>query len=371
MSIYLYCRECRSTSPIKNKSCAKCEKSFPKEGRKFRVSVTVKGKTVNRIVDNLTIAKEAESTIKSDLLRGEYNINNHKVQTVTTLDDVWNKYLPWAKENKSSWKDDYYYYNKHLKPRFGNKALEDISIINIEAFITELRNSSNARGTDFKPATIKHQIVLLRRLFNIAIKWGLFQKINPVNSVSMPKVDNYITEFMTPEQTESLLKTLKSWTCRESAAFVKFAFYTGLRRGELFKLKWSDVDLERMFVTLRNPKGGKTITLPISEEAVETLKSLPLQGEYVFPGKGGNQRVDFKGPWDRIRKAAGLPDNFRLHGLRHNYASHLVSNGVGLEVVKELMTHKDMITTQRYAHLLPGAMKEAVEKSGKILKPKS
>jgi len=138
----------------------------------------------------------------------------------------------------------------------------------------------------------------------------------------------------------------------------------------LFKFtQWSDIDLDRGFITLRNPKGGKTITLPVSSEAIETLKSLSMSGEYVFPGKGGKQMEDFKSPWNRIRKAAGLPEGFRFHGLRHNYASHLVSNGVGLEIVKELMTHKDMITTQRYAHLLPGALKEAAERSGNILKP--
>lgn len=190
-----------------------------------------------------------------------------------------------------------------------------------------------------------------------------------MSRVTIPKIDNQITEFMTPEQTESLLKTLEEWPCRNKAAFVKFAFYTGLRRGELFKLKWSDVDLERGFITLKSPKGGRTITLPVSSEAVETLKNIDVKGEYVFPGKDGKQMEDFKSPWSRIKKAAGLPEGFRFHGLRHNFASHLVSNGVGLEIVKELMTHKDMITTQRYAHLLPGTLKEAVERSGNILKP--
>lgn len=322
-------------------------------------------------MDNLTIAKETEATIKSDLLRGEFNINHHKVKKVVTLNDVWVRYLPWAKENKKTWENDLYYYQKHINPRLGDKPLEDITPILIEELISDLRSGTNAIGKPYQPATIKHQVVLIRRIFNMAIKWDLFKQVNPVGKVSIPKVDNQITEFMTPEQTESLLKTLDNWPCKETAVFVKFAFYTGLRRGELFKLKWSDVDLERGFITLRNPKGGKTVTLPISEEAIETLKTLPLQGEYVFPGKDGNQRVEFHMPWQRIKKAAGLPDDFRFHGLRHNFASHLVSNGVGLEVVKELMTHKDMVTTQRYAHLLPGAMKEAVEKSGKILKPKS
>ncbi len=363
MAIYLYCKECRSTSPKQKQKCSKCGKPFQKENRKYRVSVTLNGKTATRMTSSLEEAKQAEADIRNSLA----NRTAEAKPQIMTLNYIWNKYLPWAKENKSSWKDDEYNYLKHLQPVFGDKALDAIRPLDIEGFISGMKNSQNAQGKDFKPATIKHQIVLLRRLFNIAIKWDLFQKVNPVCRVTIPKTDNQITEFMTPEQTESLLKTLEEWPCRNTAAFVKFAFYTGLRRGELFKLKWSDVDLDRGFITLRNPKGGKTITLPVSSEAIETLKSLPLQGEYVFPGKGGKQMEDFKSPWDRIRKAAGLPENFRFHGLRHNFASQLVSNGVGLEVVKELMTHKDMITTQRYAHLLPGALKEAAEKSGCIL----
>ncbi len=91
---------------------------------------------------------------------------------------------------------------------------------------------------------------------------------------------------------------------------------------------------------------------------------------FVFPGKNGRQRTDFKGPWERIRKPAGLPEGFRFHGLRHHYASTLVSNGIDLTVVKELMTHKEMTTTQRYAHLRPDAVKRAAEKAGELLKPK-
>jgi site-specific recombinase XerD len=92
---------------------------------------------------------------------------------------------------------------------------------------------------------------------------------------------------------------------------------------------------------------------------------------YVFPGKNRGQRTDFKGPWQRIRKAAGLPGNFRFHGLRHHFASTLVSSGVDLSVVQALLTHKDARTTQRYAHLQPGAMWEAALKSGKLLTPKN
>jgi len=81
-------------------------------------------------------------------------------------------------------------------------------------------------------------------------------------------------------------------------------------------------------------------------------------------------RYDFKGPWQRIRKAAGLPADFRFHVLRHHFASMLVSSGIDLTVVRELLTHKDMSTTHRYAHLQPDAVGEAALKSGELLTPK-
>jgi site-specific recombinase XerD len=90
---------------------------------------------------------------------------------------------------------------------------------------------------------------------------------------------------------------------------------------------------------------------------------------YVFPSKDGKQRTNFNGPWQRICRAAELSD-FRLHGLRHHFASTLVSAGYDLLVVQKLLTHKDVKTTQRYAHLAPGALREAAIKSGELLKPK-
>ena len=250
------------------------------------------------------------------------------------------------------------------------KALPDISTFDIEKMKTELKKGRNAQGKPFAAQTIKHQIVIIRRLFNLARKWNLYDGKNPVDSVSMPKVDNQKTEMLTDEEALRLLDTLDSWPCRESAAFVKFAMFTGMRRGEIIRLAWNDVDFERGSVTLRNPKGGKTITISVSTQALDAIRDLPVTPQLVFPGKGGMTRYDFKGPWQRIRKAAGLPEDFRFHGLRHHFASMLVSSGIDLTVVRELLTHKDMTTTQRYAHLRPDAVREAALKSGELLTPK-
>jgi integrase len=369
MAIQIYCKRCKTSSGLDAKSCPSCGAVFGRD-KKFRVCVSVKGKRVNRMVDNLTLAREAEAAIKGDLVRNEFDISVHRVQKPTTLDDVWEKYLPWAREHKKSWRDDFYHYGKHLQPRFGAKAMSAITPFDIERMKIELKQGKNQHGRPFAKATIKHQLVLLKRLFNIAINWGLFTGENPVTRVEMPKLDNQKTEYLDMDEIGRLLNVLESWPCRDTAAFIKFAMYTGLRRGELFKLTWSDVNFEQGRVTIRDPKPGKTQTIPISEEALEVLAELPRTSGFVFPGKDGKQRTDFKGPWLKIRKVAGLPSGFRFHGLRHNYASHLVSNGEDLYTVGKLLLHKHASTTQRYAHLSDGRLKEAAKKSGKLLSPK-
>lgn len=365
MAIYLFCPGCKSTSPIKSKKCSKCGETFPREGRKYRVSVMVNGQRKTQTADNLTLARDAESLLRGDLVRG---IDTR--QKTVTLEQVWTKYIKWAQEGgKKSWIDDLRYYNLHIKPRFGSRPLDKITPFDLEKMKIEMGKSLNRRGVPFAPATIKHQLVLVRRLFNVARQWGMWTGENPISKVRLPKLDNMKTEFMSDEELTRFLKVLDEWPCFESAQFVRFALYTGFRRGELFRLKWSDIDFQRGYATLRTPKGVITKTLPISDAAIDVLRSLEVQGEHVFPGKNG-QRTNFKGPWQRIRKAAGLPSDFRLHGLRHHFASALVSSGVGLEVVGELLTHKDVSTTRRYAHLMPNVVRDAAKRSADIIRPK-
>jgi integrase len=368
MAIQIFCTECKSSYGLDAKSCSNCGATFGRD-KKYRVCVSFKGKRLTRVVDNLTLARQKDATLKADLERGDMDINDNK--QIPTLGEVWVKYLPWAMEHKKSWKSDLWYYRLHLEPRFNKKALDAISPIDIERMKTELKKGVNKRGKPFAAATIKHQLVIIRRLYNLARKWGLYEDKNPIESVSMPKLDNEKTEFLTDAELTRLLETLEIWPFKDTVAFIKFALFTGLRRGELFKLQWQDVDFERGLLTLRDPKSGKTENIPVSVQALDVLKSRDVTSPFVFPGKGGRQRTNFNGPWRRIRQAAGLPEGFRFHGLRHHFASTLVSNGVDLLVVQKLLTHKDSKTTQRYAHLAPGAIREAALKSGELLAPKA
>jgi integrase len=370
MGIQVFCTYCKTSNGLDAKKCSKCGTVFTR-GKKYRVCVSVKGKRQTRVVDNLTIAREVEAAFKGDLVRDEFDIADHRVQQLPTLDDVWTKYLPWCKEHKRSWKDDEWNYNRHLKPRFGSKTLESISALDIERMKLELKKSTNKNGKPFTPATIKHQIVLLRRLCNLAAKWRIYTGPNPVSSVEMPKLDNQITEFLSDDELARLRNVLDSWPCLITASLVKFAMLTGLRRGELFRLEWTDIDFEHRLITLRAPKGGKTMTIPISKEAASVISELDRPSQYVFPNASGTPRKSIRDTWESMKRKAELPAYFRFHGLRHSWASRMVSSGIDLATVQTLMTHKHVSTTERYAHLMPSALKRAADASSEIMKPKS
>jgi integrase len=135
-------------------------------------------------------------------------------------------------------------------------------------------------------------------------------------------------------------------------------------------LKWDDIDFERGFIHIRDPKGGQDQKIPLNEGSRKVLLShVRTDSPYVFPGRGGRQRVDINHQVNRIKDRAGLPKDFRpLHGLRHAYASMLASSGkVDMYALQKLLTHKHPIMTQRYAHLRDDVLKKAADLAGDLI----
>jgi hypothetical protein len=189
MAIHIFCPVCKKSYGLDSKECSKCGTPFGKN-KKYRVCVSDKGKRLTKVVENLTLAREWETAKKADLLRGDLDISQDS-KPAFTVNELWARYLSWAKENKKSWEDDKWYYARHLEPRFGNKRLDAISPLDIERMKKELKEGTSKRGKPYAPATIKHQIVILRRLYNLAWKWGIYDGKSPVESVDMPKIDNH------------------------------------------------------------------------------------------------------------------------------------------------------------------------------------
>lgn len=141
---------------------------------------------------------------------------------------------------------------------------------------------------------------------------------------------------------------------------------TGVRRGELFNLAWSDVDLDGKTLTVEGDgsKSGQTRHIQLNSEAHQTLtlwKKDSLSEKYVFPSQNGGRLDNVKKSWEGVLKIAGI-EQFRWHDLRHTFASKLVMVGVPLNTVRELLGHSDLKMTLRYAHLAPDNKARAVEK---------
>ena len=265
-----------------------------------------------------------------------------------TFSKIFSEYLRLRNKLKGR-ANDIYRFKNYLEKEFANITPSCVTQDDIERFKHNLQNR------ELKPATIRHVLELLRRLANFAAKNNLCSGLS--FKIQMPKVENYKTEELSNAQLQKLMQVLEEESDIQVSNLVRLALYTGMRRGELFNLNWGDIDFYNKTITVKSDKKGDQPTIPLNEMAEKVLVEhahTENGSKFVFPGRGGKKRTECKRPLLRIRKKAGLPDDFRiLQGLRHVYASMLVSSGkVDLETLQSLLTQKSPLMTQRYAHLL-------------------
>jgi integrase len=283
-----------------------------------------------------------------------------KGESPWTINKLWKEYEKTKSKNKSLLTDKYRF-NKHLRDALGNKEPHNIVLLDIDRLQRrDLKNKS--------PQTVKHVLALLRRLIHFGTQRGVCQSL-PF-TISMPKVSNLKTEDLTNVQLRALIKALDESSDIMTANIMRM--YTGMRRGELFRLHWQDVDFERGFITIKDPKGGKDETIPLNSAVREVLEKHPRQPgrDLVFYRGDGKAFTDITRQARRITKMAGIAKDFRpLHGLRHHYASALASSGrVDLYVLQRLLTHKSPTMTQRYSHLRDQALRQASDLAGELFK---
>jgi integrase len=276
-----------------------------------------------------------------------------------TIDRLWDNYRRQRGDYATLRTDKSNY--KHLKRKFGGKEPKEI----IQRDVGWLKFSLSRRK---KPQTVKHVLQLLKRIINFGVNKGLCQGLN--FKIEMPKVHNLKTEDLTKGQLRRFFEAIDKDEDIQAANILRMALFTGMRRGELFKLRWDDIDFERGFIQIRDPKGGPDQKIPLNKAAREVLASHPRSDSpYIFFGRGGKQRTEMRAPVNRIRKRAKLPEGFRpFHGLRHAYASMLASSGkVDMYTLQKLLTHKSPQMTQRYAHLRDETLKRASDLAGSLV----
>ena len=267
------------------------------------------------------------------------------------------EYLKWA-ERQRSYKDKKLWI-KQLIEVFGNLDMKDLNSRIIEQWQSKWLNIN-------KPATVNRKLATLKHMINKGVQWGMASDdaLKQVRSVKLLAENNRRLRFLSAEECQRLIAC-----CHKGLKpIVTVALNTGMRRGEIFSLKWEQVDLRHGFILLETSKNGERREIPINTTLEYLFKEIPhsVESVYVFASKTGKSLIDIKTGFHTALRKAGIGD-FRFHDLRHTFASQLVMAGIDLTSIKELLGHKSLTMTMRYAHLAPGHKRKAVNTLDRLL----
>lgn len=332
---------------------------------------------VGKASSGMTAAKASQ--IRADRVRGREPSNTERRKSILeskklanskcTLDKIWEAYKDAHPEHRSKPKD-ISRYNAHIANRFGNRCPEDLLTSDIDLFKKESLEAGKS------PGTIQRVITQLRAIINFGVKRGLCPAINPQRlSIESIHVDNKKPEMLSDEHIHRLNEALDAEKDQDAVALMRLAMLTGMRKGALLGLRWDDCDFEHNLIRLRGEcaKNGITDYIPMSDHVRSILEKINRIGsQYVFPGRDGGKRKDFRRIARRVKKEAKLPDDFRpLHGMRHLFASTLASSGeVDLATLQQLLTHATPKQTEWYIKLADEYKRKAANLAGEILTKK-
>lgn len=242
-------------------------------------------------------------------------------------------------------------------PAIGRKRIANVAQSDVERLHRETSEQT--------PTQSNRMLASMQHVFNKSIQWKLTDH-NPVKGVERnPEVRR--VRYLSPKELETFLEELRRPPITPSSLALEFLLLTGARSGETFKAKWNEFDLDASIWSKppKNTKSKKAHRIPLSPQAMSILekaKKLAV-GHYVFPGKSGAHLTTVKTRFTRVCKNAGIT-NFRVHDLRHSYASMLAMDGVPLLTIGHLLGHSQLSTTARYAHLDDASMRLATKMVG-------
>ena len=320
-------------------------------GSAHNISLEQARKLANNFL--LKVSQGAMATTVQDAL----TVKGLSIEDFFTLN-----YLPFVKSYKRSWSTDVSMIKNHIVPKLGSLAMGQVRPPDIAVFLDLMKSKGYALGT------CNRALVMLRYGFELALKWkmdGIHS--NPLKEIKNLVFDNKIERYLNSDQTQELMKSIQESENEQLQYIVLFLIYTGARKREVLDAKWIDIDQERKSWRIPKTKSGKIRHVPLSAGALVMLDKLrlklngkPIDQIPIFANpKTGLPYVSFFYSWDKARTRAGLKE-FRIHDLRHSFASCLVNAGRSLYEVQELLGHADIKTTSRYAHLSRERLNDAV-----------
>jgi len=323
-----------------------------KRGKTWYIDYVYRGRRIRRSVGRSE--RIADLTLKDIEVRiaKEENLGVHANKKVL-FSSFAETYLAFSEVNKSprSYRRDVTSLRVNLVPYFGEGYLSDVTAHAVEIYKTE-------RLENVTPATVNRELACLRHLLNKAVEWG-YLNVNPAGRVKLLKEPPGRMRYLETGEIRALLKECPQYLRN----IVVIALNAGLRKSEIFNLKWDDVDLEAKTIIVRNSKNNEHRIIPINANVYAILRSIRRRGEYILSKRNGEPYRDIKNGFKATVRRAGIK-NFRFHDLRHTFASHLAMNGWNLQTIQRLMGHRTIKMTMRYSHLSKSHLQGAVDSLG-------
>ena len=271
-------------------------------------------------------------------------------QSIPLLSDLKLEVLEYAKNNMAN--STFELYKKaitNLINFIGNKRLDSLAFLDLERF-------KNHRAVSVSKTSANMEIRTIKAILNFALRSGLINK-NPADGIKQFRLPE--KEKMSFSQ-QDLMKLFNVITDPIIGRITLFALNSGCRLSEILNVQLKDINFEESYITVRNKadfktKSGKIRCIPFSE-GLESIVS-------PYKGKSGESYLfSFKGPYrlnkdyvsqkfKKYLRAAGLPEKFHFHCLRHTFITNLIKKGVPVSFVKELAGHSDIQTTMGYVHI--------------------
>lgn len=374
MSILVVC-SCKAVYSQKKPVCPKCGSPKKERGTRYQVVIREGGRGTRkhtRFANTLAEAKEAELRIRNQL---DSNINPAAVKKGITVGEIFRSYIEFAKnpnarEHKTSWKKDEQRWRDYLAPDFDNRRADAISRDDVLAFLKKLGCRQSRVGKPLAPATRRHALHLLQRLYNWAKKQKKYTGHNPTTDVLIT-VKNEVGRALSPIEAQTILATLAEFgaeeqplTDRMCALGLQFALLTGRRLGEICTLRKDRVNREDEEAAFWDEKNDCWLTVPISSEALAIITQADAIGlkdaTLVFTrddGKSIYNQMQYK--WRKIRDTIGL-QGFRIHDFRHTFATW-VKRRIGLLASMGLTGHTTITHARRYEHTEGDVLRRGVD----------
>jgi excisionase family DNA binding protein len=306
------------------------------------------GKRIQKVAPHAATKEEAVLALQQEVSDEFDRVHGIKRERKKIkLKDFVGIYLEdYAKVAKKSWETDEYRLKK-IKEFFKEVELRDISPLMVQKFRAySLRNGAGE-------STVNREVTLLKKMFNVAIEERYLEQ-NPAKGIKMYSEMDMVRDRVLTAVEETRLFA-------ELADHVKpFAFtslHTGMRKGELFNLKWNNVDFENRIIKVEKTKSKKVRFIPINSMLFDALKRLEAErgeNQLVFPFK------NIQTAWENARSRAGI-ENLIFHDLRRAFGTRLLEAGVDIVTISKLFGHSNVLVTQRYLHPKDSLSKEAVE----------